>query len=275
MATEQVWHGNKKCAVNGAKLPKANRVLGQPCPFCGNTIGAYIGEPEAAQPAEASSAQPETIVAAASWWSRRKTWHKVALIALGGLIALSVIGSLLGDPEESASDAATPTAEAPSTEDAVVTTLELVTPETTEVTTTAVETTTTTEALPGVGEAVRDGKFEFVVTGIEEPGKVYDPDNLLDDEANGVWFIVLMTVENIGDQQQSFFAGEQKLDWDGKEFTAADFTWNGTSFEELNPGVTVEATVMFDVPEDFPEGGAETVLELHDSLFSFGVDVYL
>lgn len=122
---------------------------------------------------------------------------------------------------------------------------------------------------------MRDGKFEFVITGIEEPGKVYDPDNLLEDEANGVWFIVLMTVENIGDQQQSFFAGEQKLDWDGKEFTAADFTWNGTSFEELNPGVTVEATVMFDVPENFPDAGAETVLELHDSFLSFGVNVFL
>lgn len=122
---------------------------------------------------------------------------------------------------------------------------------------------------------MRDGKFEFVITGIEEPGKVYDPDNFLEDEANGVWFIVLMTVENIGDQQQSFFAGEQKLDWDGREFTAADFTWNGTSFEELNPGVTVEATVMFDVPENFPDAGAETVLELHDSFLSFGVNVFL
>ena len=37
-----VWHGTKRC-INGAKLPKANRIAGQPCPFCGNTIGAQVG----------------------------------------------------------------------------------------------------------------------------------------------------------------------------------------------------------------------------------------
>ena len=112
MASEQVWHGNKRCVVNGAKLPKANQVLGHPCPFCGNTLGAYIGEGDLAQPTAASTAQTERTVAAASWWSLRKTWQKVALIALGALIALSVIGALIGDPEESASDgAASPTVE--------------------------------------------------------------------------------------------------------------------------------------------------------------------
>ncbi|MCH7845272.1 MAG: hypothetical protein IH850_05515 [Acidobacteria bacterium] len=44
-----VWHGTKKC-INGAKLPKANRIAGQPCPFCGNTIGAYVGADSSAQP---------------------------------------------------------------------------------------------------------------------------------------------------------------------------------------------------------------------------------
>ena len=43
MAAEGVWHGTKKCAVNGAKLPRAKQVPGQRCPFCGNTVGAYIG----------------------------------------------------------------------------------------------------------------------------------------------------------------------------------------------------------------------------------------
>ncbi len=50
-----IWHGNRKCPVNGAKLPKANRVSGQRCPFCDNVIGAYMGEPD-----------PPTAVATAS-----------------------------------------------------------------------------------------------------------------------------------------------------------------------------------------------------------------
>lgn len=65
-----------------------------------------------------------------------------------------------------------------------------------ETTTTAQETTTTQADLPGIGDPVRDGKFEFIVTGIEEPGKII---------------------------------------WDGKEFDAEGFTWNGTNIEELNP----------------------------------------
>ena len=38
--TEQLWHGTKKCAVNGAKIPRDLQVAGQRCPLCGNTLGA-------------------------------------------------------------------------------------------------------------------------------------------------------------------------------------------------------------------------------------------
>jgi hypothetical protein len=139
------------------------------------------------------------------------------------------------------------------------------------------ETTTTTTApdQPGIGDTVRDGKFEFVVMETEEPGKVYDPEDSLEDEAKGKWLVVHMTVENIGDAEQSFFAGDQKVLWDGKEFSAEGFTFNGTSFEDLNPGIVLDATVMFDVPLTFPDGGTGAVLELHDSAFSNGVNVQL
>ena len=56
MAAEGVWHGTKKCAVNRAKLPRANQVPGQRCPFCGNTVGAYIG---ASRTPAASSAKQQ------------------------------------------------------------------------------------------------------------------------------------------------------------------------------------------------------------------------
>ncbi|MCZ6462211.1 MAG: hypothetical protein O6705_08270, partial [Actinobacteria bacterium] len=38
--TEQPWHGTKKCAVNGAKIPRDLQVAGHRCPLCGNTLGA-------------------------------------------------------------------------------------------------------------------------------------------------------------------------------------------------------------------------------------------
>ena len=130
-------------------------------------------------------------------------------------------------------------------------------------------------ALPGIGDEVRDGKFAFVVTAIENPGDVYDPDNVLADEAVGTWLVVHMTVTNIGDRQWSFSSGDQRLLWDDKTFSAESFAWNGTSFENLNPGLTLEAIVLFDVPEGIPEAGTGAVLELHDSVFSGGIEVYL
>lgn len=212
-------------------------------------------------------------------------WQKGLLIASGIFIALGALGALLPEveqTEDSASvatttqgellgDTTTTTPETTTTTSTLATT----TTEGAETTTTVPQTTTTPPFLPGIGDPVRDGKFEFVVTEIEEPGKIYDPDNLLEDVAVGKWFIVSMTVENIGDQEQTFSARDQKVLWDNKEFSAEGFTWNGSSFEALNPGIVLKATVMFDMPASFPEGGVGTVLELHDSVFSGGANVYL
>lgn len=218
------------------------------------------------------------------WWGRQRTWQKVAWIVGGAFVVLVVLGGLFGEvPEDSNQPAAATTTSEP---EATTTPPETSTPEatttttvaettTTQVAATPVSTTTTTEAVPGIGDPVRDGQFEFVVTGTESPGKVYKPEGLLDDEAVGTWFIVFVTVENIGDREQGFAAGDQKILWQGREFSADDFTWNGTNFEDLNPGVVLEATVMFDVPEGFPESGEGTVLELHDSFLSGGVNVHL
>lgn len=185
-----------------------------------------------------------------NWWQRRKTWQKVLIIVGAVIVALAVLGAVFGDPEASDGTSASGDATA--------------------------DTTTTTEAgLPGIGDAVRDGKFEFVVTSVEQPGDVYQPQGLLRDEANGTWFVVHMTVENVGDAEQTFFAGNQRILWDDKEFGAETLTWHGTNGDDLNPGVVVDATVLFDLPDGFPTDGAGTVLELHDSGLSGGVGVHL
>ena len=149
------------------------------------------------------------------------------------------------------------------------------TPTTTVAPPTTATPTTTAKVLAGLGEEVRDGKFAFVVTAIDNPGNVYDPEGLLADEAVGTWLLVHVTVTNIGDRQWSFSSGDQRLLWDDKTFSAEGFAWNGTSFENLNPGLTLEAIVLFHVPEGFPQAGIGAVLELHDSAFSGGIEVYL
>ncbi len=43
MAAQQAWHGTRKCAVNGAKIPRYAQAAGVKCPFCLNIQGAAIG----------------------------------------------------------------------------------------------------------------------------------------------------------------------------------------------------------------------------------------
>ena len=194
-----------------------------------------------------------------SWWQRRTTWQKVLIIVGAVVVGLMVLGAIFGEPEASdgAANSAATTGVAQSDD------------------TTDATTTTTESGLPGVGDAVRDGKFEFVATSIEQPGTEYQPPGAFKDVANGQWFVVHMTVENIGDAEQTFFAGNQRILWDGKEFGGETLTWNGTNADDLNPGLTVDATVLFDLPASFPAAGAGSMLELHDPGFSAGVNVHL
>jgi archaellum component FlaG (FlaF/FlaG flagellin family) len=145
-------------------------------------------------------------------------------------------------------------------------------------TTEEVEETTTTEAAPvaaGLGDAVRDGKFEFVVTSVETGVLVLGDPDILPDEAKGEFIVFTMTVENIGAEAQSFSAGSQKLVKDGIEYDAEGFLWTEESvaFEELNPGISIETLVVFDLAPGFDLTGS--TLELHDSVFSGGVEVAL
>lgn len=131
-------------------------------------------------------------------------------------------------------------------------------------------------ALPGIGDPVRDGKFEFTVTKIEA-GVPRIGDQHFGEEAQGQFVLVHLTVENIGDGSQ-FFDGGNVTGYDpqGREFSAdtgaAIYLDDSNSFlNEINPGNAVDGVVVFDVPEDVELHR----LELHDSLFSGGVEVAL
>lgn len=128
----------------------------------------------------------------------------------------------------------------------------------------------------GIGTPVRDGKFEFTVTSVEA-GVARVGSDVLGQDAQGQYVLVHMTVTNTGDEAQYFDGSSQKaFDAQDREFsadtTAAVYLGDANSFlNQINPGITVEGTVVFDVPAD----ATLTRLTLHDSPFSGGVDVTL
>ncbi|KOU24405.1 DUF4352 domain-containing protein [Streptomyces sp. WM6368] len=178
-------------------------------------------------------------------WFGRHRLLTVLLAAVAGVVVLGVLGSLGGKGSVAPPPAATAKA------------------------------VTDSGRMPGVGEAVRDGKFEFTVTrlqaGVGNVGGEYGQD------AQGQFFLVHMTVKNIGDKAQTFDGSDQELiDRNGSKYsadTAAGIYLDGSEsfLEQINPGNVVDGVVVFDVPK-----GADPVrIELHDSMFSGGTTVDL
>lgn len=130
-------------------------------------------------------------------------------------------------------------------------------------------------AIGTIGRPVRDGKFEFTVTGIETPGKSIG--STLPQEAQGTWIIVRVDVTNAGNEAAMLDASSQKaFDSQGREFSAESVPsmddWDKVFLNNINPGNTIKgAPIVFDVPE----GTTLERIKLHDSLFSGGVEVSL
>lgn len=130
---------------------------------------------------------------------------------------------------------------------------------------TAMSTTPTTARVPGVGDPVRDGNFEFVVHRVGEP--VTEPNTF--EEPLGIWVVVELSITNIKNDPQTFFASNQRLIVNGAEYEAA-FALD--SMVDLNPGLTFTTSVLFDVPSSVLNA-RQTQVELHDSMFSGGATV--
>jgi septal ring-binding cell division protein DamX len=132
-------------------------------------------------------------------------------------------------------------------------------------------------AAAGLNQAVRDGKFEFTVTGQDCSKSTIGTSQYAQSEAQGVYCIVSMHVSNIGDEAQYFDASSQKaFDAQGREYSAdsgaAIYLDEANSFlEQLNPGSAVDGQLVYDVPV-----GTQLIkMELHDSPFSGGAAVNL
>jgi hypothetical protein len=129
----------------------------------------------------------------------------------------------------------------------------------------------------GLNQPVRDGKFQFTVTGVDCSQNTLGTDPITT-KANGTFCVVSMTVQNIGNQAQTLDATSQYgYDSQNRKYstdTSAEIylpNTGGALFNQLNPGSSVTGQIVYDVP-----GGTKlTKLELHDSAFSGGVDVNL
>lgn len=131
------------------------------------------------------------------------------------------------------------------------------------------------------GSSVRDGQFEFRVAKVERLKSVGDPSTnwLVQTTAQGEYIVVTMQVTNIGDVAATYFGQNQKLiNADGQQFAAdtmADVYVNREigPLPTINPGNWIWGRAAFDVPAGTPLGGVK--LELHDSMFSGGVNVQI
>lgn len=134
------------------------------------------------------------------------------------------------------------------------------------------------DAAAGLNTPVRDGKFEFVVSGYQDGLSEVGENQYLTEEAQGQFVVVSLTVQNIGDKPQSFSPSNQKLiDAQGRSFESssmAQIALGGsdiTVWDNINPGNTVNVKLVFDMPKD----ATPSTLELHDSMLSNGVKISL
>ncbi|MET7747851.1 DUF4352 domain-containing protein [Micromonospora sp. NPDC005367] len=128
-----------------------------------------------------------------------------------------------------------------------------------------------------IGQPVRDGKFEFTVKS-SKCGATKVGSDLIGDKAQGQFCLITINVKNIGKEPQTLDGSSQKAyTADGTEYssdTEAGLYANkeqSTFFEEINPGNQVTGVFVFDIPKKVKLAK----LELHDSMFSGGVEVSL
>jgi hypothetical protein len=129
--------------------------------------------------------------------------------------------------------------------------------------------------LPGLGTAVRDGKFEFVGQSVS-CGKKKVGTGSLKKTAHGQFCLVTVTVKNLGTVARIFDSSPEKaFNASGREYGADSAAGiyvneNGQPFlEQVRPGATVSGKLVFDLPKD----QKIAKLEFHESTFSVGVAV--
>jgi hypothetical protein len=130
---------------------------------------------------------------------------------------------------------------------------------------------------PGLNTPVRDGKFEFVVTDVQSGVQTVGTNPYLRKTAQGAYTIVSITVRNTSKAPHGFSPGDQYVfDTQNRRFgndavAAINLQPDTSLYADINPGNSVSAQVVFDLPADaLPDH-----IVLHDSMFSGGATVSL
>lgn len=122
-----------------------------------------------------------------------------------------------------------------------------------------------------VGQKAKDGDFTFTVLKVRR-GVKHIGDSFMGEKAKGEFVLVKVKVANHGDQEGTMFDTNQKLiDSKGREYEATSNWSSDTTWEDINPGLSITGEIAFDVPK----GTKIKAVELHDSAFSGGVTVKL
>lgn len=131
------------------------------------------------------------------------------------------------------------------------------------------------KAGPGLGDAVRDGKLEFVISRVDCAQRTLGAEQLKR-TASGRFCVVSMTVRDIGDGAKYFVGHAQKAyDAAGTEYGADElagvYANRGTEgfLRRIGPGEKVAGKLVFDVPK----GVKLTTIKVHDSPLSGGAAV--
>lgn len=133
----------------------------------------------------------------------------------------------------------------------------------------------TSDRLAKLNEPVRDGKMEFIVKSINCDQSEVGTNEYVKTTTTGKFCVVDVSVKNISDKEQYVTSSEQKLySEDKKEFGVDDEAQvylgdQSLILEDINPDVTVEGKLVFDLPKD----AVPSYIELHDNSFSNGVKV--
>lgn len=135
----------------------------------------------------------------------------------------------------------------------------------------------TTAVQAGIGTAVRDGNFEFVVKSLK-CGVPSVGDASLGAVAQGQFCLVTLSVKNIGSDPQTMIDSNQTvLSASGATFepsTTAELYANPSSsffVTDINPGNSMSGVLIYDMPKT----AVPTSIVLHDSMLSGGVTVNL
>lgn len=108
---------------------------------------------------------------------------------------------------------------------------------------------------PKIGEEAAAGDFRYTVTSVK-PGVPQIGDATFGQKPQGQFVLVELRVTNTGDEAQMFNDSEHKLtDAEGRQHSADSeaalyVPGNDAFLEDVNPGNTLEGTIVFDIPAD-------------------------